>query len=127
MVTGYAFIFAIFLLGTGGFVDGSLGVALKLPKYWQWEHLWLTFTSIAFVLIPWIVAYLTVKDFHHVLESAAPKDVLLVLLFGAAWGFGAVLYGLALHYAGMALTYAIVMGLTAAIGTLAPLAIFHWS
>ena len=127
MIAGYSILFAIFLLAVGGFVDGSLGVALKFPKYWRWEHLWLTFTSIAFVLIPWIIGFLTVKNLPHVLRAANHTDVLLVLLLGIAWGFGAVLYGLALRYAGMALTYAIVMGLTAAVGSLAPLALFHWS
>jgi L-rhamnose-H+ transport protein len=47
------------------------------------------------------------------------------LVYGAGWGVGAVLYGLALKLAGMALSFAIVMGMTAAIGSLAPLLLLH--
>ena len=114
------------LVCTGGFVDGSLGLALKYPKLWKWEHLWLVFTFMAFGIIPWIVGIITVNDLFGVLRLAKHSDLLVVFLYGLGWGCGAVLYGLALRFAGMALTYAIVMGLTAAIGSFAPLALLHW-
>lgn len=115
------------LLILGGFIDGSLGIILKYPKSWNWEHLWLTYAFLAFEIIPWVVGSLTINDLGHVLKSANNSDIALVFFFGLGWGCGAVLYGLALKYAGMALTYAIVMGLTAALGSFAPLAMFHRS
>ena len=107
-------------------MDGSLGLFMKYPKFWKWEHLWLTFTFLAFVVLPWIIGLSTVDNLFGVLKSSNPSDVAVVFLFGLGWGCGAVLYGLALKYAGMALSYAIVMGLTAAVGSFAPLVLFHW-
>ena len=126
MTSESSLLLALGLLCIGGFVDGSLGLFLKYPKLWKWEHLWLTYSFLAFVVLPWIIGFSTVDDLPGVLKSANRSDLAIVFLFGLGWGCGAVLYGLALRHAGMALTYAIVMGLTAAIGSIAPLALLHW-
>lgn len=115
----------LLLVSVGGFVDGSLGLMLKYTKAWKWEHLWLVYSGLAFGVIPWIVAGATVNDLMGILHTAEGKVVTQVCLFGMGWGCGAVLYGLALKTAGMALSYAIVMGLTAAVGALAPLVLLH--
>lgn len=116
---------ALLLLCVSGFVDGSLGLILKFPKSWKWEHMWLTYTLIAFAILPWVVGVYSVPHLFQVLSSADRSVVALTFAFGAGWGCGAILYGLALNYAGMALSYAIVMGLTAAIGSIAPLILLH--
>lgn len=115
----------LLLVSVGGFVDGSLGLMLKYTKAWKWEHLWLVYSGLAFGVIPSIVAGATVNDLMGILRAAEGKVVAQVCLFGMGWGCGAVLYGLALKTAGMALSYAIVMGLTAALGSLAPLVLLH--
>lgn len=115
----------LILVSIGGFVDGSLGLILKLIKHWKWEHLWLVFTLVGYGIIPLIFGFLTVVDLATVLSSANKLVLGSVFVFGLGWGIGAVLYGVALRMAGMALSYPIVMSLTAAIGSLAPLAIFH--
>jgi len=48
-----------------------------------------------------------------------------VALCGAAWGVAQVLFGLALDKIGMALTFSIVLGLSAAMGSLIPLLRLH--
>jgi L-rhamnose-H+ transport protein len=49
---------------------------------------------------------------------------MILALFGAGWGVGAVLFGLGMDRLGMALGYPIIMGLIASLGALIPLLIF---
>jgi L-rhamnose-H+ transport protein len=120
-----ALITGVALISTGAFVDGSLGLALKYIKVWRWEHLWLVYSVLAFSVIPCILVFMTVKNLSEVLKLANSHDLLLVFLFGLGWGCGAVLFGLSLKMAGMALSYAIAVGLGAAVGSFAPLVLLH--
>jgi len=113
------------LISLGAFVDGSLGLALKHLKGWRWEHLWLVYSVLAFAVIPWILGFETIKNLTGVLRLADHRDLLLVFIFGIGWGCGAVLFGLSLKMAGMALSYAIAVGLGAAVGSFAPLVLMH--
>jgi L-rhamnose-H+ transport protein len=49
----------------------------------------------------------------------------MLILFGAGWGIGAVLFGLGMDRLGMALGYPIIMGLIASLGALIPLIIIQ--
>jgi L-rhamnose-H+ transport protein len=48
-----------------------------------------------------------------------------VLLFGAGWGIGNVLFGLGVTQLGLALGYGIILGIIAVVGTVLPLALLH--
>ena len=115
----------IALIWVGAFVDGSLGLALKYTRGWRWEHLWLVYSVLAFAIIPWILSFQTIRDLPGVLGAARSHDMWLVFAFGIGWGCGAVLFGVSLKLAGMALSYAIAVGLGAAVGSFAPLALLH--
>lgn len=114
----------ILLVLIGGVANGSFGLMLKYAKNWRWEHLWLVYSASAMLLLPWILGLLTVP-LIGALRSVDPSVVLLVFVFGIGWGCGSVLYGLSLKLVGMALSYGIVYGLTAAIGSIAPLVLLH--
>jgi L-rhamnose-H+ transport protein len=113
------------LVSGGGFIDGSLGLTMKLVRGWRWEHLWLIFTGLGFGVIPSVIGFITVPDLTGVLGAARKETIATVFVFGVAWGIGAVLYGVALKFAGIGLSYPIVMSLTAGIGSVAPLLLFH--
>jgi len=113
------------LVSIGGFVDSSVGVFLKYPRRWKWEHLWLTYNLLGFGVFPWVVGFVAVSNLTGILGAAELLDVGRIFLFGLGWGLGAVLFGLSVKYAGVALSYAIVMGLTSAIGALVPLVLWH--
>ena len=71
-----------------------------------------------------IAAVVTLATVPHLggVYSAAPDGILLdVLLFGAGWGVAQVFFGLAVDAIGIALTFSLVMGISAAMGTLVPL------
>ncbi|MGD0322608.1 MAG: L-rhamnose/proton symporter RhaT [Terriglobia bacterium] len=120
-----AFIKGACLIFVGAFLASSFGVILKKIRAWRWEHLWLVYSFVGMLAVPWAMGFLTVPQLLTVLRSAHGKDVVPVILYGMGWGLGAVLYGLALKRVGVALSQAIVVGLTAAVGSLAPLVLLH--
>lgn len=116
---------SILLILMGAFASGSFGLFLKRSREWEWEHVWLIYSFFGMLVIPWVLGLATVPGLLRVLASANASDLARVFLYGLGWGIGAVLYGLALKLVGLALSYAIVMGLTAAVGSLAPLILLH--
>ena len=124
METGFCLGVLVILLGSTA--NSAFGLGLKFTRSWKWEHIWLLFSVTAMIVIPWLLGLLTVESLFAVLAAAEARDLLLVFLFGMGWGVGSVLYGLALRMVGLALSYAIVMGLTAAVGTMAPFLLLHW-
>ena len=57
--------------------------------------------------------------------GASASTLLKVVLFGLLWGVGATLFGLGISRVGMALGFALILGITASFGSLFPLAILH--
>ena len=115
----------ILLILAGAFASGSFGLLLKRDSKWEWQHIWLIYSFFGMLVIPWGLGLATVPGLLRVLASANTGDLTRVFIYGLGWGIGAVLYGLALKLVGLALSYAIVMGLTAAVGSLAPLILLH--
>jgi hypothetical protein len=105
-----------------GVSAGACMLPMRLLRRWRWENLWLVFSCIALLLVPWTVAWTLIPNpwsFYgaiHFRQLAAP------ILFGTGWGIGQVLFGLTVARLGLALGYAIVMGCVAVLGTLVPLA-----
>ncbi len=108
-----------------GIFSGSFAIPMKITKKWKWENVWLMFSIWALFVSPWLVASFTI---HHVLDiyrSAPAGEILLVLVFGLAWGIGGVTFGKGLDYLGLALGMAIMMGLINAIGTMVPIVVLQ--
>jgi L-rhamnose-H+ transport protein len=105
----------------GGALQGSVLLPMKFTRRWQWENTWLCFSFVAYLFSPWALACLLVPHFPHILCDVSPRTLVATLLFGAAMGCGALMMGLAYRYVGMAITFAIVLGISSSIGTLVPL------
>src|ERR1700757_1898467 len=94
---------------------------MKFTQRWQWENTWLCFACVAYLFSPWTIAFVRVSGFPHMLWAISPRTLVATLLFGAGMGAGALMMGLAYKYVGMAITFAIVLGISSSIGTLVPL------
>jgi L-rhamnose-H+ transport protein len=116
---------AIGLVLLGGFLQGSFALPMKRITRWRWENTWLVYSVAGMVLLPWAVALATVPHFSKVLQGAYGSTIAKVALFGLGWGVGSTFFGLGIDRVGMALTFAIVLGITASLGTLFPLVILH--
>lgn len=114
----------IILVGSG-MLTASFPLPLKLSRVWAWENSWLVFASMALVLIPISLAACLVPNLHHVYASVSPAGFLLPVAFGFCWGIAQLTFGLAIAAVGMAMAFAIVIGLSAALGSFIPLLVFH--
>jgi L-rhamnose-H+ transport protein len=59
-------------------------------------------------------------DLFAVLREAPIQSILWTYIFGVLWGLGGLTFGLTMRYLGMSLGMAVVLGYTAAFGTLMP-------
>src|SRR6476469_9562716 len=115
----------IALLVIAGVMNASFTIPMKFTKKWAWENTWGVFSVYALLILPAVVAYWTVPNLGSVYSQAGARAVILVALCGFAWGIAQVLFGLAVEAIGVALAFAIVLGLSAAIGSLIPLIRLH--
>ena len=105
----------------GGVCQGSSLLPMKFTHRWRWENTWVCFSTVAYLLVPWLLALLLVSQFPAMLRDVPPRVLGTTLLFGLGWGFGALAFGLGFRYLGIAITYAIILGLASSVGTLIPL------
>ena len=112
------------LLVLAGVMNASFSLPMKFIRSWAWENTWLLWSIFALLVLPGALAFAAIPSFAAILQTGG-SVVLLVALCGAAWGVAQVLFGLALDKIGIALTFSIVLGLSAAMGSLIPLIRLH--
>src|ERR1051326_2685804 len=115
----------ISLLIVAGVMNAAFALPMKFTRKWAWENIWAVWSVYALLLMPVIAAFATVPRLGDVYSQAGARNVILVAGCGFAWGIAQVLFGLAVDSIGIALAFAIVLGLSAAIGSLIPLIQLH--
>jgi L-rhamnose-H+ transport protein len=113
------------LLFLAGAMNGSFTLPMKFTRKWAWENTWAIWTIFALFVFPLLLAYSTVPHLSSAYTQAGPRVVLMVAACGAGWGIAQVLFGLAVEAIGIALTFSVVLGLSAAVGSLIPLVRLH--
>ena len=107
----------------GGFASATNFIPFRGIKRWSWEVYWLIQGFAAWIVAPLVLGGLFIPNLFGILRQAYALDsrhVQYALLFGALWGVGGLTFGLAIRYLGIALGYAIALGLCAAFGTVVP-------
>ena len=115
------YLFPLLLVLLASFFQGTFGLGMKYVKPLAWEAWWLVHATVAMLLFPWIWAFLVVPDLCSVLGSAPTEALGQGALYGFLWGIGGIMFGVSVRYVGMSLTYGIVMGLAALMGSSIPL------
>jgi L-rhamnose-H+ transport protein len=112
----------IFLIALGSIGAASFYVPFKKVKSWAWESYWLSQGVAAWLIAPWLLAWLAIPDGNllQLLAEAPLKAKLWAMFFGALWGVGGLTFGLSIRYLGVALGQSIALGFCAAFGTLIP-------
>lgn len=112
----------ILLVILASFFQGTFGLGMKYVRPLAWEAWWLLYSVVAMIVVPVLWAALAVPNLWQSIAEAPGAAVWSGVLFGFLWGIGGILFGLSVTYVGVSLTYGIVMGLAAAVGSLVPLA-----
>src|SRR5207244_4709135 len=106
-----------------GVLKGLFAVPMKYAPRWNYENIWLIFSLMGMVVLPWMLTTATVPHFVEA-YSLTPMPVLVLIAgFGLCWGFGSALAGLGMNLLGIGLGMAIILGLSASLGSLIPLLI----
>ena len=103
------------------FFQGSFGLGMKYMEPLKWEVWWIVHVTIAMIIFPIAWAILAVPNLFQVIANAPSEALFLGMLFGFLWGVGGILFGKSVPYIGLSLTYGIVMGLAASVGSIIPL------
>jgi L-rhamnose-H+ transport protein len=122
---GHQIGWGLMLVFVGGMLNGSFAAPMKRLSAWRWENTWLVYACMGLLVLPWVIALLTVPHLGGVLRESSGSVLAKVALFGFAWGIGAVLFGQGIARVGLALGFAVILGITSSFGALVPLAILH--
>jgi L-rhamnose-H+ transport protein len=104
----------------GGFASATNFIPFRAIKRWSWEIYWLVQGFAAWIVAPVVIAALLVPNLFSILRAAPASSIHYAIFWGILWGAGGITFGLAIRYLGIALGYAIALGLCTAFGTLIP-------
>jgi L-rhamnose-H+ transport protein len=106
-------------------MNASYALPMKLNRKWEWEHTWFAFSILGVAVVPTVIALLTVPELWSTYTSVSAATLAKMLFFGASWGVSLVFFGLALTRLGLAISFAVCLGTSAAVGALTPLVVQH--
>jgi L-rhamnose-H+ transport protein len=118
------FLHGLLLVLLAGLLQGTFVLPMTLVRRWSWEHTWATFSVLGMFVFNWALTTLLVPSALRIYAASPFRDLAVLALFGAGWGVGAILFGLAMEKLGMALGYPVIMGLIASLGSFIPLVLF---
>ncbi|MDR2679789.1 MAG: hypothetical protein LBC47_03155 [Tannerella sp.] len=112
--------YGILLISFGAFMSGSFAIPFDKVRAWKWENYWLAYALFGYVIVPFLLCLLFAPGFLTALGQVPAGVLSTVFLLGAIYGLANLTFGLSLRYLGIALGYALSLGLMMAIGTLLP-------
>ena len=118
-MAGIASAWALLILA--GSANATFGLPMKYVRRWEWENTWGVWALLALLFIPALLALSCVPSLPSVYRVAGFGATAIVFLLGAGWGFAQVLFGKAMHAIGIGLTFSIVLGISAAAGSILPM------
>lgn len=112
---------AVQLVLFAALINAVYTLPMKLNRRWKWEHSWLIFTILGVAAVPTILSVLTIPRLPEAYAGVAPSVLASMALCGALWGVSLVFFGRAVDIVGVAITFAVSLGTSAAAGALIPL------
>jgi L-rhamnose-H+ transport protein len=104
-----------------GLLNGSFAVPLKTTRVWRFNHIWALHSLLAMGVIPWAVVMVAVPGWSDLLTRVELRGWLILIGWGVLFGIASLLYGIAVDLLGIALGFAIQLGLSIVLGALLPL------
>jgi len=112
---------AIQLVLFAALINAVYTLPMKLNRRWNWEHSWLVFTIFGVAVVPTILSVLTIPRLLDSYDGVPGSILISMALCGLLWGVSLVFFGRAVDTVGVAITFAVSLGTSAASGALIPL------
>lgn len=115
LIPGFGFILIAAISG------GAFSLPLRLRKRFAVENTMLVAMGTATIILPTIVVWIVFPHWPAAIATAGLATVLTVFLFGFGWGCGSVTFAMGVNNLGLALGFAIIMGLATVVGSVVPM------
>jgi len=117
---GHPLLLGVPLVMIAGFMSGCCMLPVKFVRSWEWENVWLVFSILSLVVIPWSLALAFVGRLFETYRALSAHQLAVPMLLGAGWGIAQILFGVSVKRLGLGIAYAIIVGLSAILGTVVP-------
>lgn len=106
-----------------GLMNGNFTLPMRYLTRWAWETVWAVFIMVACVIMPPVMLVLNVHHPLQILAEASGRAELIAVATGLIWGFGAILFGLAVSAVGISMANTLVLAMSASLGSILPMLI----
>ena len=108
-----------------GLLNGSFATPTKYTKAWKWENIWPVWAVWAMLILPWALVFATIPHAVRLFEQTPATQWSMLILFGIGFGLAQIFFGLGIAAVGIALNFAIAIGISTAFGSLLPFLTQH--
>ncbi len=112
--------FAAVLSAVAGVMNGSFAAPTKYVRKWQWENIWSVWAIFGMIVVPWILVAFTIPHAGLVFRGISARETVLLIVFGVGFGLAQIFFGLGIAAVGIALNFAIAIGISTAFGSVVP-------
>ena len=112
---------AIALVLGASVINAGYTLPMRLNRKWAEKNSWFAFSVLGEALVPTLVTVATVPRLWAIYSVVPLLTLAKMAFFGLLWGICMVLFGLALPLVGLAISFAVSLGTSAACGSLLPL------
>lgn len=110
----------IILACLAGIMNGLFPTPMTANRSWAWENSWFSFSILSLLVFPQLIAWISIPHLSAVLQQLHPHEMLTILVCGVLAYLGSLLFGISIVYAGVALSFALLVGSMDAVGILVP-------
>lgn len=108
----------IILCALSGILLGSWTIFMRKSEPHQFENFFIVFVTIlSFLFIAYCIFFTGIRQFNQEIHNASVQAWFWIALGGIGWGIGQILFGYGITMLGLALGYAIMIGVSMLIGT----------
>lgn len=115
----------ILLSVLSGVLMGVCFLPMRYMKQFAWENTWFVWVLTGCIILPCLIAYLSIPSLLGVFREVGLRLNLIVLAVGLVAGTSGILFGRALGKVGITLANSLSNGVSLVIGSFVPLAIQH--
>jgi L-rhamnose-H+ transport protein len=106
-----------------GLMNGTFTLPMRYLGKWSWENVWTIFVLVACVVLPLVIWFTTVQHSSAVFRTAPHRAIVIAIVTGFTWGFGAVMFGQGVSALGISMGNTLVLAISASLGSFLPMLI----
>lgn len=116
---------AILIIMLAGFMNGTYAFPIKYMTRWNDENIWLVFSPIAFVLMPWICLPMLSKQVIPLIIDMPHSILSMLLLSGFLFGIGMIVFTYSLKFVGLGVSFVLNISSSTVFAALLPIIVMQ--